>query len=189
MNELNDAIREASDAKRVVRYSRDGLDYEGEDSYGYVVALSDEWLVTHYVADHLRLDGYDAVRISDLTDFTTECDRATFLDQCVKMKEQAPVLPQGIRAESARDLLESIVEHFPVVMLHREHVSPDECELGTLKMVSDESYALRWMTPTAEWEDDETIYRFDDVTRVTFGSEYETTLAGVAGLIEWGPKS
>ncbi len=185
MSELKEVIREAIDNASVVRYSRDGLDYEGEDSFGYVVGISSEWLVTHYIADHLRLDGYDAVRIDDLTDFTTDCERARFLARCVEMKAQSPLPPTGIRVDSTRELLESVVENFTVVMLHREHVSPDECELGTLKMVSDESYALRWMTPTAEWEDDESVYRFDDVTRVTFGSEYETTLAGIAGLIDW----
>ena len=52
-------------------------------------------------------------------------------------------------------------------------------------MMSGETYALRWLTPTAEWADDERIYRYEDVTRITFGSEYDTTLATLAGLAPW----
>lgn len=168
----------------LVRYLRAGLDAEEMYSYGFAVGCSKSWLLTHYVADHLRLDGYDAVRMQDITEFDVEFDKAPFLRRCMEIKRQMPSLPIGIQLDDTRSLLESIIDQYPVVVVHREQICPDECEIGTLKMVSDEAYALRWMTPTAEWADDEEVYRFEDVTRVTFGSEYETTIAVVAGLIK-----
>jgi hypothetical protein len=167
----------------IVRYSR-SLDPVGVYSYGFAVASSSDWFLTHYIGDHLRLDGYDAVRMQDMTELDLDFDKADCLLECIAMKRQRAERPGGIDLAGARRLCESVASYYPLLVIHRELVCPGECEVGALKMVSDESYALRWLTPSAQWADDESVYNFADVTRVTFGGEYETTLAAVAGLIE-----
>jgi hypothetical protein len=42
---------------------------------------------------------------------------------------------------------------------------------------------MRWITPGAEWEADDRVFRLSDITRVQFGGAYERTLADVAGLV------
>lgn len=178
---LESALRSGS----VLRFSRCAFDGESVFSSGYVVELSDSWMVTHYIGDQLHLDGYDAVRVRDLSEVSMGSSGECFLEKCMALKGQKPKRPIGIDPATTRSLLESISRNYPVVMIHREEVSPNECELGQLKLVGEDSYALRWMTPLGEWADDEDVYRFDDVTRVTFASEYDTTLAAIAGLLEW----
>lgn len=80
-----------------------------------------------------------------------------------------------------RELLRSIERRYPLVVIHRERVVPDECEIGRLKLASEGTYALRMITPEATWMDDEEIYRYADITRIAFDGEYENTLARVSG--------
>jgi hypothetical protein len=47
-------------------------------------------------------------------------------------------------------------------------------------MASEETYALRWLSTNAEWDNDDRLFRYRDVTRLEFGAAYEQTLLAVA---------
>ncbi len=81
-----------------------------------------------------------------------------------------------------RALLDSIEKRFSLFAVYRERLAPGGCEIGRIKLASDESYALKYISPEACWEDDDLHYKFSDVTRVLFDGEYERTLALVAGI-------
>lgn len=185
MTWIQERLTEAHSRRRIVRYVRSRLDEEGIASHGYVVGHSHSWLLTHYVGDALGLDGYDAVRMADLTEVTFDGPETRFLERCVTLKQQVALAPAGIDLASTKALLESVARAFPLLMIHREHLLPDRCEVGQLKLVGRDAYTLRWLTPQATWSDDDGIYRFEDVTRLTFASEYDLTLAALAEGLEW----
>lgn len=182
---LKNALETAKRTRSIIEYRRGTLDVEDGASYGFLVDFSDTWLLTSYIDDRLDLDGYDAVRVADLTDLAVDFARRRFLERCLELKGSRASAPRRICLDDTRALLESVDRSYPLIVVQRERVAPDQCEIGTLKMIADETYALRWMTPEAEWMDDEQLYRLADVTRVAFGCRYETTLAGVAGLVSW----
>ena len=123
MSEIHSQILNAARTGAAIRYART-YDAEYDASYGFFISCSAEWLVTHYFADQLRLDGYDIVRVRDLTVCDFEFEKAAFIRRCIEIKAQAPVAPIGIRLDTTRELLESIVQHYPLVMIHREHLYP-----------------------------------------------------------------
>lgn len=184
-SDLRRALEAARRRRSIIRYRRAGLDGEEGPSYGCLIDFSDTWILTRYIDDRLELDGYDAVRVADLTDVDLDFERRRFLERCLELKGRRAEAPRGIRLEDTRALLESADRSYPLIVVQRERAAPDECEIGKLKMIGDETYALRWITPEAEWMDDERLYRFEDVTRVVFGCTYEMTLAAVAGLASW----
>ena len=79
-----------------------------------------------------------------------------------------------------RRLMESAQNLFGVLVIARERVEPDEVEIGTIRMTSEDTYVLRWLTANAEWENENRFFRYRDVTKLEFGTEYEQTLLAVA---------
>ena len=79
-----------------------------------------------------------------------------------------------------RRLMESAQGTFGVLVVEREAVNPGSVEVGTIRLNSDETYFLRWLDANARWQNDDRPFRYRDVTRLEFGSEYEQTLLAVA---------
>jgi len=175
---LEDA-KAAADPPDLVDIVRSGLDSRA--SQGFVVGISAELLLLHSFSGRLDLDGYTAFRIQDISEFSRDFPRKGFYLKALELKAIRPAPPVGIDISSVQGLLRSIERTYPLVVIHREHVVPGECEIGRIKLTSESTYALRWITPTATWEDDDKTYRYSDITRVDFDSEYENTLALVAG--------
>lgn len=167
------------EAPELVSLYRDQLDET--EWFGYVVAESDDYLAIHCVSDRYDLDGYRVFRASDIEDIDVDFDRRELIERAMELKGLAPIAVPWLRLDSVRELIDSIQENEPIVVVEREIVCPDECEVGRVHTHDDDTYSLLWMTTTAEWEDDDRQFRFDDITQVSFGGEYERTLALLAG--------
>ncbi len=79
-----------------------------------------------------------------------------------------------------RSLMQTAQLAFGVLVIEREAVTPGEVEVGTIRLNSDETYFLRWLDAKARWHNDDRPFRYRDITRLEFGSEYEQTLLAVA---------
>ncbi|WP_340115238.1 hypothetical protein [Pelagibius sp. 7325] len=134
------------------------------------------------LSDRIDLDGYEVLRVEDVTSIDVEFDRAAFYKKALQAKAIKPSFPSEVVLTDMRNLLSSVNDKFSLVVIEREERVPDECEIGRIKLLTDEKYALKWLSPEARWEDDLRTYETKDVTRVTFGGEYENTLALVADL-------
>lgn len=185
ISKLVSALTRAAERRALIRFARSTVDPDGTWSYGCVVGLGRTFLLTHHVSDRLDLDGYEAVRLAEITALQTEFDSKRAIKRALRLKGQSPRRPGPINLDSEQALLSSVARRYPLLAIERERVAPDEAEVGQIKMLGDVGYALRWMSPAARWEEDERVYRYQDITRVVFGSEYETSLAALAGLVEW----
>jgi hypothetical protein len=148
--------------------------------HGFLIVESESLVVLHRVSDRYDLDGYCAFRREDIESITESFDKLDVLQRALRLKEQAPVVPQAIDATSMRSLMESAQTAFGVLVIDREAVQSDEVEVGTIRMTSDETYVLRWLSTNAEWDNDDRPFRYRDVTKLEFGTEYEQTLLAVA---------
>jgi hypothetical protein len=135
------------------------------------------------MGDRLDLDGYAAFPLKDVSDLKREFSNKAFYTKALELKGCHPKMPEGIDLSGIPALLRWIERRYPLVVIHRENVGPDQCEIGRLKMASETTYALRWITPTATWADDERTYRYADITQIGFDGEYENTLALVAASV------
>jgi hypothetical protein len=167
--------------RTIVRIRRAGLQDERLDAY--VLATSKRLALLQPVRDRIDLDGYDVIRLEDVTG-VEDCPRAEFFKRALALKRQRPRLPRArIDLANMSRLLRSVDDAGSLLVISREFKMPGECEIGRLLRLKRETYQMRWITPGAEWEADDRVFRLSDITRVQFGGAYERTLADVAGLV------
>ena len=82
---------------------------------------------------------------------------------------------------STEDLLLSAGRSFPLVTIHREQVDPDVCWIGQVKRVERGRVSLLEINPDASWDAEPKDYRVSEITRVSFGGDYESALHLVGG--------
>ena len=73
-------------------------------------------------------------------------------------------------------ILVSAASCFPLVTIHRETVDPEVCWIGKVVSVVKGKVDLLEIGPDAKWDDEPTVYRTSEITRVNFGGDYEEAL-------------
>ncbi|MDR7377795.1 hypothetical protein J2X19_002474 [Rhodoferax ferrireducens] len=147
---------------------------------GFLVAESDCFVVLHRVGDRFDLDGYCAFRRIDIVSIAESFEKQDLIQRALRLNGQDPMIPKRIDCTSTRSLMESAQEEFGVLVIEREKVQPDEVQVGTIRMTSEDTYVLRWLSVNAEWENDDRPFRYKDITKLEFGAGYEQTLLAVA---------
>ena len=176
-------LQKAASCSEVIEVVRATLDRDGRHRYAHLVGYSAQFLYLTIISDAFDLDGYELLRRADVTSFALEFPRAGFLRQALAVNRvEKPQHCPEIDLTSILTVLRSVDSRFPVVVIEREYVHPGECEIGRLKLTSGDTYALRWLSPIAAWESDPRTFKYADITRISFGGRYETTLAKVADL-------
>lgn len=148
--------------------------------YGFVVGDGTDLLAIQQVSDRFSLDGFRVFRRSDITEVSETFDKRSVIEVALRIKGQTALESLGLDLSSMRRAMESAQARHSVLVINREGVHPDEVEVGAIRMTSDETYVLRWLTPDASWENDDRPFRYRDVTMLEFGGEYESTLVLVA---------
>jgi hypothetical protein len=132
------------------------------------------------VSDRIWFDGFECFRVGDVRDLRPDPHRA-FVESALQIRgEQIPAKPP-ISVASIEELLLSASQEFPLVVVHCEEVDPDVCWIGRILSVKRGRLSLLGISPEAEWHEKPEIYRLDQVTRVSFGGDYEAALHLVGG--------
>ncbi|MEW5737087.1 MAG: hypothetical protein AB1921_19735 [Thermodesulfobacteriota bacterium] len=183
MDILTKKIQNACGQKALVRVGRHDIEPEDTYSFGFALEMSRDFLLLNTVTDRFDLDGWEVLWLSDVTSFKTRFLRSDFTIKALAARGQVPSLPPSVDLTSFGSLLTSVCENFPLVSLYRELADPESCEVGRVEFASDDFLTLHWISPTAVWENDVRRFKTSDVTRLRFGSDYEYTLALMAGLL------
>ena len=163
---------------RVVR-TLDGADRVD----GYVVALSDDWVLLARANGELGSDGWTALRIRDIFSI----DKLAEGDSDVQARVLAarggwpPAAPQVCLINDLPGVVRTAQGASPLVAVHREMARPDSVWVGVVRAVDAEHLSILELDSNAVWETLTTVFDSDDVTRVDFGGEYVTNLALVMG--------
>lgn len=107
---------------------------------------------------------------------------ADFVARAIEVMGQTRPAGVAIDISSTGAVLASVDASFPLVVVHRDEVDPDVCQVGQVIRVDDTMVTLREVDSEGEWRDEEDEYDLDEITRVDFGGVYDTSLARVAGL-------
>lgn len=75
--------------------------------------------------------------------------------------------------------MRSVNENFSLIMIEREKVDNEICNIGKLQKIKKKSFVLEKIDSSAEWTDTYE-YKFKDLTKVGFDGFYENTLSFVA---------
>jgi hypothetical protein len=144
---------------------------------GYVCSLSSELVLVHVVSDDIRFDGFQALRLRDVTRVQAPAPHAAFVERALELRrlrrKRAPV---SLDLTSIASLLTTASQAFPLVTIHRELADPDVCHIGTVLGMTATSVTLREITPDARWEKKKVRHALSDITRVDVGGAYENAL-------------
>ena len=154
--------------------------YDEQPWQGYLVARSEAVVVIHQVSERLDLNGYSAFNWNDIESMDEIFEERELLERSLQIKEQTPVVPAELNVSSMKALMDSAQKQFGILLIERELVSPEEVEVGIVRLATDDTYVLRWMSEFADWINDDRAFRYADITRVEFGEEYAQTLLAVA---------
>jgi hypothetical protein len=178
MADLADELESAVSSSEAVSLDRGTLDRERA---GHLLAYSAQFLYLTVVDDSFRLDGYQVLSRSEIRAASTDSPRSQLLRAALALHGVLkPERFPAVDLSDMRSVLKSVESTHSVVVIERERLHPGECEIGRLKLMSDDRYSLRWLSPSAVWEHDARTFRYSDITRVAFGGRYETTLAELA---------
>lgn len=68
-----------------------------------------------------------------------------------------------------------------MVTIHREGVDPDVCRIGRVVGINGGRVWLQEINPDATWDATPLPYPLAEITRITFGGDYENALHLVGG--------
>lgn len=164
-------------AKRLVRIFRR---FEDSESRGYVLDIGPRFFLFLLVSDRIWFDGFECFRIEDLKKVEA-APYAAFAEAALKKRRQAKPRRPAVRLGRSEELLTSAGRTFPLVSIHCEVVDRNVCWIGCVLSVQGGRVRLRLITPAAEWESKPTFYRLSQITRISFGGDYERALQLVGG--------
>lgn len=174
---IRNALVELHRSATVCEVHREGI--EPWPFTGVVVATGRRWLILRPIRDRLDFDGFEALRLADLTD-VRRSEHESFYREVVRQSVTPALPPDEItkmpRLTSTAHLLLDLSRQWQLVALHREQTTPDGCEVGKVELADDTSYTLREVTPRGRPRRATSTYETSQVTRVSFGETYERTL-------------
>jgi len=174
-------LQAALSARKFVRLTRR---FEQGQIRGYVLAIERSHFLLALVDDRVRFAGFECLRIKDLESIE-EDPYAAFAEAALKKRGlRRPRMPH-LDMSSIRSVVESAGAAFPLVVIHREENDPDVCHIGQVVAVSRTQLALLEIGPDAKWDADATAYALREITRVSFGGDYENALFLVGGPSRW----
>jgi len=170
-------IADAMSARAFVRFKSK---FGAAQVRGYVVDVGPKFFLVAVVCDGIWFDGFECFRIADVRGFRPD-PYAGFAESALKKRgEQVPKKPR-VSIAKIEELLLSAGREFPLVTIHREHVDSGACWIGRILSVERGRVSLLGITPAAVWDKMPESYRLSEITRVTFGGDYETALHLVGG--------
>ena len=131
------------------------------------------------VNDRVWLDGYECFRRPDIIAIEDD-PYAAFIETALARRGE--IIPDAplVSLASIEDLLKTAAQTFRLITIHCEEIDPEVCYIGSVFEVVDGHLAMRQVTPAAEWEADLERHPTADITRVSFGADYEEALSLVA---------
>jgi hypothetical protein len=105
---------------------------------GYVLTVGREFFLLALVSDHVRFNGFQALRMVDVRELRPH-PFATFVESALKKRREPTPRKPKVSVRSLRALLLSASKGFPLLTIHRERVDADACHVGRLDPVRPEA--------------------------------------------------
>jgi len=164
-----------------VRIERRSIENANAWLDGYVADFSAKLVLIEVIGDHIRLDGCNILRKMDITALEVPNPRHGFYKKALRLQgDRRGKLPR-LKLKNVRTALETVNAASPLVVVHRECIDPDVCEIGRILDFKTRSFVMQTIGLHAEFHEEDT-FDYSDVTRIDFGGGYENALALVAGL-------
>lgn len=171
-------------ARRQRSYVRIRRDLPGADEVeGFVLATAPRWTLLANISE-VDLDGYDAVRTSDIERVAVSVGREPLVVRGLKANGSwPPPEPASIAVGSVEAVLAMAAAHAPILQIELEEKDAGAAYLGRFAGLGDNGMWLLQISPHAEWDDEPEEFALEDITRVVFGGRYAEVLHTVGGVV------
>ena len=176
------ALAKAMARHTLVQFVRESLERPGCHLIGVPVAVGSRWVVFAHMDDSIRLDGFDALRIADLSSVRTVFRNREFYVRGLAFKRRVAAIGSPYAVDSTRALLASIQKRHALFTIDREAGEARGADVGRVVTFGSSHCSFRTISPSAVWRKGSERVEYVDVTRIGFGAEYEETLGLAAGL-------
>ena len=147
---------------------------------GYVLDVGPQFFLVAVVSDRIWFDGFECFRVGDVRDLRPD-PHGAFVESALQIRgEQIPVKAR-VSLASIEELLLSASREAPLVVVHCEEMDPEVCWIGRILSIKRGRLSLLGISPEAQWHEEPDTFRLDQVTRVSFGGDYEAALHLVGG--------
>jgi hypothetical protein len=172
-------LRDAYANQSRVTVIRDDLD-DADELHGLVVAVGEEWVLLEVYDDSVYFDGWDALRVRDVT--AVEVDPDDFQAYAARAAAQLPS-PPAIPLEvlqavvrTGADAVRELASSAPLVGVWTEQDDAEVLYIGRGEPDGGADVTLREIDSAGRWHDDLSDFDADEITRVTIGGRYQDGL-------------
>ncbi len=147
--------------------------------FGFILAHNDKFTMIHYFDRSLFiLDGYQVFQNNSIESYFVYDDEDYFLSEVIRFKKIKPKPIPQISIENWNEILQSVSDNFPLILIEQEEIDNEVCYVGILEKLNADSFDLEEIDASAEYYG-LSNYKFDNLTKVGFDGQYENTLAFV----------
>jgi hypothetical protein len=163
----------AVEEQHPVRIRRAGLD--DAPLYGFVVQVTDRWVVLQSLENAVYIEGLRLVRLRDITAVHPDQGRA-YIERAVTALGRPD--PDLMLADGARtpDVLGSAAAQAPLIGVHCEYRPDQPLLVGRLGDLGAKRFELHFIDAHGIWAEEPDRWRYPDVSMVELGSRYLTAL-------------
>jgi hypothetical protein len=170
-------LRIALGEPSIYRVSRPSLSKSPID--GFVVGLSDRWVLIARTLDGGHSDGLIALRVRDVSKVTKDTSFETrfALTQSWRSTEEI----ESIDLTNVETVIGTMGNLSRIIAIEEEKVAPGSIAIGRYEGKHRKEFGLLFLGTDATWDVESTAYRSKGVTTVSIDGFYLVALASVAG--------
>lgn len=142
---------------------------------GYLVGLSEQFLMLQLITDDYLLDGYAVFPLNHIKRYRLVTKWNRIAARALTARKLGPAVQPKICLDDLASMLTTANQRFPLITIYRERIADDECFIGKVGKMTEKTFELYQIDPGAKF-DVARRYRFADITQVAFGGEYEKAL-------------
>lgn len=172
-------LRSAYAAQSRVTLHRDDL-ADADHLHGLVVAVGDDWLLLEVYDDSIYFDGWDALRIADVTEVEVETpDFQAYVDRARAQLPDPPAIPLAVLeavAQRGAKAVPQLIASAPLVGIWTEQEDSEVLFIGRSEPDGGAEITIREIDATGTWNDDVSDFDAEEISRVTIGGRYQDGL-------------
>ena len=181
-------LRTAITDRTLVRIVRGDIQTADQEREGVPVAVGKRWIVFAQMDDSINVNGFGAVRLNDITALQTRFERRAFYVRALRLKRaRIPAVPP-LDLKSATTLLKTAQKWFSLLVVERELLFPNSVDIGRMTRSWRSAVEMRLVSASAKRESRSCRLKTADITAISFGGQYEDTVADVGGFEDPGWK-
>lgn len=173
-SEILEDLRTAARMQYPVRVERDQK-WWADDVLGFVVSVGDRWVVLQSLVEAVYFDGYDIIRIADIT--SVDDDReGGYIERAIAALGRPQVGFRLPDPDSTKSVLRAAADHTKFICVFLEAQPDYPLVIGHLERLGGRRAEIQIINPRGVWATKTFRCRYKDITRVEFGDRYSIAL-------------